>query len=75
MWRLARPFFLSNNQGADTPIYLATDQVIQEVTGKYFVKRKASPSSKLSYEKGLQESLWYNSCQLLEIPMDWGVDT
>jgi len=49
---------LTPEQGADTTIYLATSPDVEGMTGKYFVKREAVPSSKLSYDRDLAERLW-----------------
>jgi len=56
--RLFRPFFLSPEQGAQTGIYLATSPQVEGVTGKYFVKCKAVPSSPASYDMATASRLW-----------------
>jgi len=49
---------LTPKQGADNTIFLATSAEVEGVTGKYFVKRNAVPSSPLSYDKDLAKRLW-----------------
>ncbi len=44
--------------GAQTSIYLATSSEVTGVTGKYFEKCKAVPSSKLSYDQENARRLW-----------------
>ncbi len=51
-------FSLTPQQGADTLIYLATSPDVAQVTGKYFVKRKAVPSSSLSHDEETARKLW-----------------
>lgn len=49
---------LTPEQGADTSIYLASSPEVEEVTGKYFDKRKAVQSAPGSYDEAAQEALW-----------------
>jgi len=58
---LIRPLrlaFISPEQGAQTSIYLATSPEVEGVTGKYFVKCKAVPSSPASYDTTIAGRLW-----------------
>jgi NAD(P)-dependent dehydrogenase (short-subunit alcohol dehydrogenase family) len=52
---------LTPEQGADNTVYLTSSPDVEGVTGKYFVKRQAVPSSRLSYDKDLARQLWYVS--------------
>ncbi|MBN1954321.1 MAG: SDR family oxidoreductase [Anaerolineae bacterium] len=56
--RLFRFAFLSPEQGARTGIYLATSPEVAGVTGKYFVKCRAVPSSPASYDATTAGRLW-----------------
>ncbi len=49
---------LTPEQGADTIIYLASSPEVEGVTGKYWVKRKAIPSSTASYNVETAKRLW-----------------
>lgn len=49
---------LTPEEGADTVIYLASSPEVEGVSGKYFVKRQAVPSSPLSYDEGVARRLW-----------------
>ena len=51
-------FALAPQQGADTLIYLASSPDVAGITGKYFVERKAVPSSPLSYDEVIAKQLW-----------------
>jgi len=59
--RLLNFVFLSPEQGAQTGIYLATSPEVEGVTGKYFVKCKAVPSSPASYDTATARRLWQAS--------------
>jgi NAD(P)-dependent dehydrogenase (short-subunit alcohol dehydrogenase family) len=61
---LARPFLLSPEQGADTPVYLATAPEVEGVTGKYFQERRSLKSSFVSYDETTARRLWDASVQL-----------
>jgi NAD(P)-dependent dehydrogenase (short-subunit alcohol dehydrogenase family) len=49
---------LTPEQGADNTVYLATSPEVEGMTGKYFVRREAVPSSPLSYDENLARRLW-----------------
>jgi NAD(P)-dependent dehydrogenase (short-subunit alcohol dehydrogenase family) len=51
-------------QGADTPIWLASAPEVEDVTGKYFVKRKMVPSSAATYDLVAARRLWDESARL-----------
>jgi retinol dehydrogenase-14 len=55
---LAGPFFLSPEQGADTVVHLASSPDVENVSGKYFIKRQPVASSPVSYDDVLAEWLW-----------------
>lgn len=58
---------ISTKTAAKTYIYLATDNKMRGVSGKYFDNCKEKPSSPLSYNKDLQELLWQTSEQLCSV--------
>jgi retinol dehydrogenase-12 len=51
-------FGLTPEQGADTLIYLASSPDVAHITGQYFIKRKAVPSSPLSHDENAVRQLW-----------------
>jgi hypothetical protein len=53
-------------EGASNPVYLATAEELNNITGKYFVK-KAEASSSLSYNMELRRKFWLMSEKLCEI--------
>jgi retinol dehydrogenase 14 len=61
---LARPFMGSPEQGADTPVWLASSPEVEGVTGSYFARRRARRSSRRSYDRELAGRLWRVSEEL-----------
>ena len=49
---------ITPEQGADTLIYLASSPDVTSITGQYFIKRKAVPSSALSHDEKTARQLW-----------------
>ena len=56
---------VSAEQGADTLVYLASSPEVEGITGKFFVDRRAVPSSRLSYDHDLASGLWNLSERLM----------
>jgi retinol dehydrogenase-12 len=61
---VANPFSISNEQGAQTSIYLAASPDVAGVTGKYFVECKEVRSSPASYDEATARRLWEVSEQM-----------
>jgi NAD(P)-dependent dehydrogenase (short-subunit alcohol dehydrogenase family) len=59
---------LSPEEGADTQIWLAQSPDVEGVTGKYFVRRKDTRSSDVSYDKAVARRLWETSATLVGLP-------
>ncbi len=64
-WTVIRPFLLSPEQGAATSIYLASSPEVAGVSGKYFDKKVAVPSSRDSYKREDWRRLWQISEELV----------
>jgi NAD(P)-dependent dehydrogenase (short-subunit alcohol dehydrogenase family) len=54
----------SVEEGADTSVYLASSPDLAAVTGKYFVNRRETRSSAITYDKALCLRLWQASERL-----------
>jgi retinol dehydrogenase 14 len=69
IWRgaiaLFKVFMLSPDKGAQTTVYLASSNEAEGVTGKYFDKKKAVPSSAASMDETAQERPWAESAKLV----------
>jgi len=56
--RLIAPFLISPEKGARTSVWAASDPSLVNVSGKYFKKQKAIPSSRQSNDPATQKKLW-----------------
>jgi NAD(P)-dependent dehydrogenase (short-subunit alcohol dehydrogenase family) len=65
--RIAAPFLLSPEKGADTVIWLASSPEVEGMTGKYFLRRKPSRTSADARDRALQERLWQVSTELTHL--------
>lgn len=68
--RLAHPFLIGPEKGADTIVYLASSPDAADVTGRYFTKRKVVPSSKESMDEATSKRLWEVSLKLAKLEND-----
>ena len=68
MTLIARPFMKTPQQGAATPIYLASSPEVEGVTGQYFANRRPKKSSKSSYNSAAAARLWQVSARLAGLP-------
>ncbi|GAB5407679.1 MAG: SDR family oxidoreductase [Balneolaceae bacterium] len=66
-WKLAGPFMKSNKDGAQTTIYLATSDEVEEVNGAYFKDSKVVAPSNQAFDKAAAEQLWEKSEELCEM--------
>lgn len=57
---------ISPEEGADTLVYLATNETVQNVSGKYFIKRSESIPSKESLKSDIADRLWQESTKLID---------
>ncbi len=66
--RLMRSYMLvgalSPELGAETGIYLASSSEVAGITGEYFIRKRAVPSSKASYDVVAGQRLWRISAEL-----------
>ncbi len=59
--------FKTPKRGAKTSIYLASSPQVENITGKYFSKRKEKKSSKESYNEDDAKRLWKLSLELTKL--------
>lgn len=59
------PLASSPRRGARTQIWLASAPEVERVSGRYFVRRRARRSSRISYDRDAQRRLWEDSEMLL----------
>jgi NAD(P)-dependent dehydrogenase (short-subunit alcohol dehydrogenase family) len=48
----------SLEEGAETPVYLASAPELEDVTGRYFARRREAPSSTASHDAQLRREFW-----------------
>jgi retinol dehydrogenase 14 len=60
-----RPFMKTPAQGAATPIHLASEPDLEQVTGRYFANSKPKKSSQRSYDEATAARLWQVSADLV----------
>jgi retinol dehydrogenase-14 len=65
---LARPFLKSPQQGARTPVYLASSADVEGVTGRYFKDCQPIGTTPVSMDQELQRRLWEVSAKLAGLP-------
>jgi NAD(P)-dependent dehydrogenase (short-subunit alcohol dehydrogenase family) len=66
IWKISKPFMSTVEKGAQTPIYLATQDKIQGQSGDYFIRCKVTTPSKLARDASYLESLMQYSQNLLK---------
>lgn len=54
-------------RGAETSIFLATSPDVENVTGKYFIRKKVANSSTESYDEVIAKKLWDISVELTKL--------
>jgi len=64
MYKLVRVFFASPEKGAETSVYLSASSEVENVSGKYFIKKTSVESSPESYDEEIARRLWKVSEEL-----------
>jgi retinol dehydrogenase-12 len=57
-WRLLKRFAKTEEQGAQTPLFVALDTRQAGITGKYFKNSRVAPPNKLALNEGLCQQVW-----------------
>lgn len=52
-------------QGAETPVYLATDEAVAAYSGKYFVNKHLANPAKIANDKKTQDILWNKTLSMV----------
>ena len=58
---ISRLFLISPEEGARTPVYLASSPEVEGVTGKYYDDKREKQSSDESYDQSVASKLWNES--------------
>ena len=64
LWRVARPFLLTAERGADTPLHLALSPMVARQTGQYWKRRRPARPNPQALNAALVDSLWRNTERL-----------
>jgi NAD(P)-dependent dehydrogenase (short-subunit alcohol dehydrogenase family) len=64
IWRLAKLFAISVEEGADTPFWLASAAEVAGSHGRYFFKRKPEVTSAAAHDRQAAARLWRESVRL-----------
>jgi retinol dehydrogenase-14 len=67
LFRAAKPFMRTPEQGADTLIWLASSPDVEGVSGKYFSDRKEIEAKKIAYDPDTRCKLWEISADLTDL--------
>ncbi|WP_114938235.1 SDR family oxidoreductase [Mucilaginibacter endophyticus] len=69
LMKMARPFMITSQQGAETSIYLATEPGLDKFNGRYFKKKNIAKTSSATRDLAAQEKLWKISEKLISKSM------
>ncbi len=64
-WRLAKPFMLSPEKGAETPVFLATVPDPKPFHGGYVIRKALAQPDPAALDSGLAQRLWDESARLV----------
>ena len=62
-----RPFMISPESGAETPVYLASAVEAANITGQIFANKK--PQAATTYDEAAAQRLWRISAELVKLPL------
>lgn len=63
--KIARLFLVSAEEGAESPVFLASSPELEGVTGKYFDRKREKEPAAASHDKALARRLWDMSASLV----------
>lgn len=69
-WLVMKPFLITPQQGADTPLWVATSPHLVDATGNYYKKRTLTPMNPQAQRPALREMVWTRTRELARIPRD-----
>jgi NAD(P)-dependent dehydrogenase (short-subunit alcohol dehydrogenase family) len=65
--KLGRRFMVTAKQGAETPVYLATQPGIENLSGLYFKNKEVAKPAAIAHDAQAREKLWAISEQLVNL--------
>ena len=70
-WRLMKPFMISPEKGAETPVFLATVPDPSPFHGGYVIRKAVAEPDPAALDSGLGSRLWDESARLGGTTMSW----
>jgi hypothetical protein len=64
-WRIAKPFMLSPEKGAETPVFLATVPDPRHFHGGYVIRKVLTQPDPVALDSDLARRLWDESARLV----------
>lgn len=64
IYSFGKPFMKSSSSGAQTPLYLATSDEVNQISGQYFKNKKLAKPAKIAFDERITEQLWEKSERL-----------
>lgn len=64
-WRLLRPFMITPEKGADTPLHVAMAPELETSTGLYFKRRQPAPPNRQARDRASTARLWSETLRLV----------
>lgn len=58
IYTIGKPFMISSQKGAETPVYLATSEEVAKVNGAYFSNKKVATPTKTARDSQAAKKLW-----------------
>lgn len=55
---IAKPFMISPARAAETPVYIASAENLEGVTGRYFYRKRQHPTARRAQDRAMAEWLW-----------------
>ncbi|KAB0799020.1 hypothetical protein PPYR_06900 [Photinus pyralis] len=68
LYQYLASFFKNSEEGAQTSIYLATSDDVQDVTGKYFYNCALSEMPSTAIDSSVNRKVWEKSAELVQLP-------
>jgi NAD(P)-dependent dehydrogenase (short-subunit alcohol dehydrogenase family) len=65
LFRLIKNFAITPEQGAETPVFLASSEQVKDVTGQYFYKCAPTSTTSDAMDNAAAQWLWIESQKIL----------
>jgi len=69
-WLMMKPYLLTPQQGAQTPLWAATSPLLAGVTGNYYKKQALAQMNPLAQRPSVRDFVWTCTLELARLPQD-----